>query len=75
LKAEIKTTAEKQMQGQADQKFLNDATDYLIKNTKFDLPAEFLKRWLQMTSEKEMSFDEAVVEYRTFRKRIALSVD
>ncbi len=68
LKAEIKSTAEKQMQGQADQKFLNDATDYLIKNTKFDLPAEFLKRWLQMTSEKEMSFDEAVVEFERSEK-------
>jgi len=63
LKAEIIKTAEKQFQGQADQKFLNDATDFLIKNTSFDLPAEFLKRWLHMTAEKEMTFEEASTEY------------
>lgn len=68
LKAEIKVTAEKQMQGQADQKFLNDATDFLIKNTTFDLPAEFLKRWLQISGEKEMTFEEASGEYEKSEK-------
>jgi trigger factor len=63
FKAEIKKTAEKQFQGQADQKFLNDATDFLIKNTSFELPGEFLKRWLQMTGEKEMTFEEASIEF------------
>lgn len=68
FKAEIKKTAENQFQGQADQKFLNDATDFLIKNTSFELPGEFLKRWLQMTGEKEMTFEEASQEFERSEK-------
>ena len=45
LKAKIKEDAEKQFAQQADQKLLNDVTEYLVENTKFDLPAEFLKKW------------------------------
>ena len=63
LREEIKKSAEKQFQVQADQHFLNDATDYLIKNTKFDLPAEFLKKWLQSGTEKELTKEEAISEY------------
>jgi trigger factor len=63
LREEIKNTAEKQFQNQADQQFLNAATDYLIENTKFDLPAEFLKKWLQIGTDKELTKEEAIAEY------------
>ena len=46
LKAKIKEDAENQFAQQADQKLLADVTDFLIENTKFDLPGEFLKKWL-----------------------------
>jgi len=68
LKTEIKTISEKQFQNQADQQFLNAATDYLIANTKFDLPADFLKKWLQVGGEKEMTEDEATAEYERSEK-------
>ena len=38
LKAKIKEDAENQFAQQADQKLLADVTDFLIENTKFDLP-------------------------------------
>ena len=38
LKARIKADAEKQLVQQSDQKLLNDVTEYLVENTKFDLP-------------------------------------
>ena len=63
LKAKIKEDAEKQFATQADQKFLNDVTDFLIKNTKFDLPAEFLKKWIRTAGENPMTEDEAAAEY------------
>lgn len=63
LREEIKKSAEKQFQGQADQQFLNASTDYLIEKTKFDLPSEFLKKWLQVSTEKEMTKEEADAEY------------
>jgi trigger factor len=63
LKAKIKEDAEKQFEQQADQKFLNDVTEFLIANTKFDLPAAFLKKWIQTAGENPLSADEAEAEY------------
>lgn len=63
LKAKIKEDAEKQFEQQADQKFLNDVTEFLIANTKFGLPSEFLKKWIQTAGENPLSADEAEAEY------------
>ena len=63
LKAKIKEDAEQQFKQQADQKFLNDVTESLIATTKFDLPASFLKKWIQTAGENPMSAEEAEAEY------------
>jgi trigger factor len=63
LKAKIKEDAEAQFAQQADQKLLADVQNFLIDNTKFDLPAEFLKKWLQTVGEKKLTPEEAEVEY------------
>lgn len=63
LKAKIKEDAEKQFEQQADQKFLNDVTEHLIANTKFDLPSAFLKKWIQSAGENPLSAIEAEAEY------------
>ena len=63
VKAKIKEDAEKQFEGQANQQFLNDVTEGLLHNTKFDLPAEFLKKWIQTVGEKQLTPEEAEVEY------------
>jgi len=68
LRKEIKTIVEKQFENQADQQFLNAATDYLIANTKFDLPDTFLKKWLQVGGEKQLTEDEAAAEYERSEK-------
>jgi trigger factor len=68
LKAKIKEDAESQFAQQADQKLLGDVTEFLIENTKFDLPAEFLKKWLQTVGEKKLSPAEAEVEYTRSEK-------
>jgi trigger factor len=47
LKDKIKDGLQKQFEPQADQKLLNDITEYLVEKTKFDLPSDFLKRWMQ----------------------------
>lgn len=59
----IKEDAEKQFQTQADQQLLNAVTEYLVENTKFDLPAEFLKKWIAVAGEKPMTPEQAVEEY------------
>lgn len=68
LREKIKEDAERQFEQQSDQKLLNDVVETLIENTKFDLPAEFLTRWIQNTGEAKMSDDEAAAEYERSEK-------
>ncbi|WPR72763.1 trigger factor [Flavobacterium sp. NG2] len=68
LKAKIKEDAESQFAQQADQKLLGDVTEFLIENTKFELPEAFLKKWLQTVGEKKLSAEEAEVEYARSEK-------
>jgi trigger factor len=68
LKAKIKEDAEKQFQTQADQQLLNAVTEYLVENTKFDLPAEFLKKWMVVAGEKPMTPEDAAEEYEKSEK-------
>jgi trigger factor len=68
LKAKIKEDAEAQFATQADQKLLGDVTEFLIESTKFDLPEAFLKKWLQTVGEKQLSPEEAEVEYARSEK-------
>jgi trigger factor len=63
LRGKIKEDAEKQFLAQADQQLLNAVTEYLVENTTFDLPAEFLKRWIAVAGEKPMSAEDAAAEY------------
>ncbi len=68
LKSRIKEDSEKQFEQQTDQKLLNDVTERLIETVKFDLPAEFLKKWIQLTGEKPLTEDEAKDEYERSEK-------
>jgi len=68
LRAKIKEDAEKQFQTQADQQLLNAVTEYLVENTKFDLPAEFLKKWMVVAGEKPMTPEDAAEEYEKSEK-------
>jgi trigger factor len=66
--ARLKEDAEKQFEQQADQQLLNAITESLIENTKFDLPAEFLQKWLAVGGEKQMTDEEAAEEYSRSEK-------
>lgn len=68
LKDRIKEDSEKQFEQQSDQKLLNDITEKLIEDTKFELPAEFLKKWIQVSGEQMLSDDEANEEFERSEK-------
>jgi len=68
LRKKLKTDAEKNFVNQSDQKLLNDVTEYLVNNTKFDLPEKFLKKWMQTAGENKLNKDEAEVEYEKSEK-------
>ena len=68
LKGKIKEDSEKQFAQQGDQKLLNDVTENLVENTKFDLPASFLQKWMQTAGETEMDAEQAKEEYEKSEK-------
>lgn len=68
LKEKIKEDAERQFEQQSDQKLLNDVVESLIENTKFDLPSEFLQKWIQVSGEKALSEEEAKAEFERSEK-------
>ncbi|MDT0643326.1 trigger factor [Zunongwangia sp. F363] len=68
LKEKIKEDAAKQFQQQSDQQLMNDITEKLIENTEFDLPKEFLQKWIQTVGEEPMTEEEAAEEYEKSEK-------
>ena len=68
LRGKIKEDAEGQFLQQADQHLLNAITESLIENTAFDLPKEFLIKWLGTAGEKPLTQEEATVEYEKSEK-------
>lgn len=70
MRDKVRESIEKQFEQQSDQKLLNDITEFLIDNTKFDLPDTFLKKWLQTSGEKPLSAEEADAEYERSEKGI-----
>ena len=70
LKERIKEDLQKQFEPQADQKLLNDITEFLVEKIKFKLPADFLKRWMQTSGKKELTPEQAAEEYDKSEKGI-----
>lgn len=68
LKDKIKEDSEKQFEQQSDQKLLNDITEYFIDNTKFDLPVDFLTKWIKITGENPLTEDQASEEFEKSEK-------
>ena len=70
MRSKITEGIEKQFEQQSDQKLLNDVTEYLVSKTKFDLPTEFLKKWMQNSGEQPLSAEAANDEYDRSEKGI-----
>ena len=64
LKEDIKA----QFKQQSNQKFLNDISESLIDQVKFELPKEFLIKWIQTVGENPPSADQADQEYQKSEK-------
>ena len=70
LKAKLQEDAQKQFSQQADQRLLNDVTEHLVENTKFDLPQKFLEKWMQTAGEKPLTAEEARDEFEKSEKAL-----
>ena len=70
FRAKIATEAENMFVGESDRKFQNDAVDFLLEQTSFDLPEDFLKRWMQTVSEKPVTLDEIENDFEGYKKSL-----
>lgn len=68
FRTKIKEDTEEQFVGQTDQQLLNDVSEALIEKTDFELPDEFLKKWIRVSGEKQLSEEEAKEEYQRSEK-------
>src|SRR5690606_3290676 len=53
----IKEDSVKMYVRETDKQLMNDVVEELIENTKFDLPTDFLSRWLQFSNDKVESLE------------------
>ena len=58
FKNKVKSEIEKQFINQSDQKFFNDCVEFLISNTKIDLPEKFIKKLIIANQKEKISEDE-----------------
>lgn len=63
FRARIKEDAEGMFVGESDRKFYEDVKEAVLDKTKFDLPDEFLKKWMQTSQERPVSAEEIEEEY------------
>jgi trigger factor len=69
FRTKITEELESMMVQDADRKLQNDLYNYSIEKIKFELPDEFLKRWLKVTNEK-LSDEELAGGYDDFAKNL-----
>lgn len=69
FKAKITEELESMMQQDAERKLQNDIYNYSVDKVKFELPDEFLKRWLRATNEK-LSEEELQGGYNDFAQNL-----
>ena len=58
FKNKVKSEIEKQFINQSDQKFFNDCVEFLISNTKIDLPEKFIKKLIIANQKEKISENE-----------------
>ena len=67
FRAKITAEAEDMFVAESDRKFQNDAVAYLIESTKFDLPEDFLKRWMRSVSETPVTLDDIEKDFEGYK--------
>lgn len=64
FRQKIKEESEKMYVRETDKQLMNDVVEELIKETKFDLPTDFLGRWLHFSNDKIESVEQANEEVK-----------
>tara|TARA_B100001029_G_scaffold96853_1_gene79541 strand:- start:8235 stop:9566 length:1332 start_codon:yes stop_codon:yes gene_type:complete len=70
MKDKMGQEIEKDLEKQSEQKLFNDVTEFLIQETKFNLPEKFLKKWMSTTNKGNLNSDQIEEEYNKSEKGI-----
>ena len=70
FRAKIKHEAEMSFVAESDRMLKNDVVNYLLEKNKFEIPDDFLKRWLVQTSEKPITLEQVESEYDMYSKSL-----
>ena len=70
FRKKIKEEAEMSFVAESDRMLKNDVVTYLLKKNQFDIPDDFLKRWLVQTSEKPVTIEQIESEYDMYSKSL-----
>jgi trigger factor len=70
LRDKIKSGLQAQLEPQANQKLMNDISEAIVQKTKFKLPADFLKKWIQTSGKEPLTEEQAIEEYDKSEKGI-----
>lgn len=70
FKSKIKEEAERSYVTESDRMLKNDVVNYLLDTVKFDMPDDFLKKWLVHTSEQSVTLEQIESEYDMYSKSL-----
>lgn len=68
LRARVTTDLEQMFDNDADKLLTRSVYESLVEKTKVDLPDAFMKRWIKLSNEKEISDEQVEAEYGGYAK-------
>ena len=70
LRERISEDGESRYRKDADNRLFNEVVEHLVNNTRFDLPNDFLKRWLVSQNEGKVNPEDIESNYDNYSKGI-----
>ncbi|CAN5460544.1 trigger factor [soil metagenome] len=68
FRAKIKDELANMFVNDSERKFYNDVVEHLMNKINFNLPTEFLKRWIVAANEKPVTFEQVDSEFENYSK-------
>lgn len=68
FKLKIKDELANMFVNDSERKFYNDVVEHLMNKVNFNLPTEFLKRWIVAANEKPVTFEQVDAEFDNYSK-------
>ncbi len=70
LKERVKADLEGMFTNDSDRMFVRDVYEMLIEKTEVNLPDGFLKRWIKLSNEKEITDEQIEADYDNYAKSL-----